>query len=69
MWRACTTRHPTSKASQRVRKPIEKAFGWAKSAAGLRKTRHRGLGRVSWFTNTMGAHKLVSLHKRLAETV
>jgi Transposase DDE domain len=57
-----TTRHAGYKASQRIRKRIEEAFGWAKSAAGLRKTRHRGLARVGWqFTFTMAAYNLVRL--------
>jgi hypothetical protein len=28
---------------QRIRKRVEEAFGWAKTVAGLRKMRHRGL--------------------------
>ena len=32
--------------SQRVRKRIEEIFGWAKEIGGLRRTKHRGLGRV-----------------------
>jgi len=64
-----TTRHASYQTSQRVRKRIEEAFGWAKSAAGLRKTRHRGLGRVGWqFTFTMAAYNLVRLPKLLAAT-
>ncbi len=52
-----------------MRKRIEEAFGWAKSAAGLRKTKHRGLGRVGWqFTFTMAAYNLVRLPKLLAAT-
>ena len=43
-----TTRHAGYKISQVIRKRIEEAFGWVKSAAVLRKTRHRGLGRVGW---------------------
>jgi transposase len=63
-----TTRHAGYKASQRIRKRIEEAFGWAKSAAGLRKTRHRGLGRVGWqFTFTMAAYNLVRLPRLLAD--
>jgi len=51
-----TTRHAGYKISQVIRKRIEETFGWAKSAAGLRKIRHRGLGRVGWqFTLTMAA--------------
>ncbi len=64
-----TTRHAGYKTSQKVRKRIEEAFGWAKSAAGLRKTKHRGLGRVGWqFTFTMAAYNLVRLPKLLVET-
>ena len=33
-----TTRHAGYRASQVVRKRIEEVFGWAKAAAGLRKT-------------------------------
>jgi hypothetical protein len=40
-----TTRHPGYAISQRLRKRIEEPFGWIKAAAGLRKTRHRGLRR------------------------
>ena len=32
-----TTRHPGYAVSQRIRKRIEEAFGWAKTVAGLRK--------------------------------
>ncbi len=54
-----TTRHAGYKASQVIRKRIEEAFGWAKSAAGLRKTRHRGLERVGWqFILAMAAYNL-----------
>jgi transposase len=64
-----TTRHAGYKTSQKVRKRIEEAFGWAKSAAGLRKTKHRGLGRVGWqFTFTIAAYNLVRLPKLLAAT-
>ena len=64
-----TTRHAGYKISQVIRKRIEEAFGWAKSAAGLRKTRHRGLGLVGWqFTLTMAAYNLIRLPKLLAAT-
>lgn len=63
-----TTRHPGYAASQRVRKRIEEGFGWIKSAAGLAKTRHRGLDRVGWmFTLTAAACNLIRLPKLLAE--
>ena len=63
-----TTRHPGYRASQIIRKRIEEVFGWAKAAAGLRKTRHRGLGRVGWqFTFTLAAYNLIRLPKLLAQ--
>jgi hypothetical protein len=35
---------------------VEEAFGWAKTVAGLRKMRHRGLVKVDWlFTLAMAA--------------
>ena len=44
-------------------------FGWIKSAAGLRKTSHRGIARVGWmFTLTATAYNLVLLPKLLAAT-
>lgn len=62
-----TTRHAGYALSQRIRKPIEEAFGWAKTVAGLRKMRHRGLPKVSWqFTLAMAAYNLVRLPKLLA---
>ena len=61
-----TTRHPGYAASQRIRKRIEEVFGWVKSSAGLRKTRHRGVGRAGWtFTLTVAAYNLVRLPKLL----
>ena len=41
-----TTRHSGYGVSQRIRKRIEEAFGWAKTVAGLRKMRHRVLPKV-----------------------
>ena len=62
-----TTRHAGYAISQRVRKRIEEPFGWIKAAAGLRKTRHRGLARVGWvITLTAIACNLVRLPKILA---
>jgi len=62
-----TTRHPGYAVSQRFRKRIEEAFGWIKTTGGLRKTRHRGLGRVGWiFTLTAAAYNLVRVPKLLA---
>jgi transposase len=64
-----TTRHPGYAISLRIRKRIEEAFGWAKTVAGLRKARHRGLPKVDWqFTLAMAAYSLVRLPKLLAVT-
>lgn len=65
-----TTRHPGYQVSMRIRKRIEEAFGWAKTIAGLRKMRHRGLPKVDWqFTLAMAAYNLVRLPKLLADSV
>ncbi|MBL8697929.1 MAG: IS5 family transposase [Alphaproteobacteria bacterium] len=57
-----TTRHVGYAASQRVRKRIEETFGWIKTTAGLRKTRHRGTARVGWmFTLAVSAYNLIRL--------
>jgi transposase len=62
-----TTRHPGYAVSIRIRKRIEEAFGWAKTVAGLRKMRHRGLPKVDWqFTLAMTAYNLIRLPKLLA---
>lgn len=62
-----TTRHPGYAVSLRIRKRIEEVFGWMKSSAGFRKTRHRGTDRVGWmFTLTAAACNLVRLPKLLA---
>jgi hypothetical protein len=58
--------HPGYALSLRTRKRIEEAFGWAKTVAGLRKARHRGLPKVDWqFTLAMAAYNLVRLPKLL----
>ena len=41
-----TTRQPGYAISQVKRKRVEEIFGWFKTVAGLRKTRHRGADRV-----------------------
>ncbi len=59
---ARTTRHPGYKISQRKRKRIEEWFGWLKTVAGLRKLRHRGVGKVDWiFTFACAAYNLVRM--------
>ena len=61
-----TTHHPGYAVSLRFRKRIEEAFGWAKTVAGLRKARHRGLPKIDWqFTFAMAAYNLVRLPKLL----
>lgn len=66
---ARTTRHPGYAVSQRVRKRIEEAFGWAKTIAGLGKVKQRGIGRVGFrFTFAMAAYNLVRLPRLFAET-
>jgi IS5 family transposase len=65
-----TTRHPGYAVSIRIRKRIEEAFGWAKTVAGLRKMRHRGLPKVDWqFTLAMTAYNLIRLPRLLANSV
>ena len=61
-----TTRHPGYAVSLRIRKRIEEAFGWAKTVAGLRKARHRGLPKIDGqFTFAMAAYNLVRLPRLL----
>src|SRR5579872_7071880 len=57
-----TTRHEGYAVSQRKRKRVEEIFGWIKTIAGLRKTKHRGRKRVGWmFTFAAAAFNLVRL--------
>jgi len=59
-----TTRHGGYATSRRKRKRIEEVFGWIKSSAGFRKTRHRGTARVGWmFTLNAAAYNLIRLPK------
>ena len=61
---------PGYAVSLRIRKRIEEAFGWAKTVAGLRKARHRGLPKIDWqFTFAMAAYNLVRLPKLLGAAV
>jgi hypothetical protein len=65
-----TTCHPGYVVSQRIRKRVEEAFGWAKTVAGLRKMRHRGLLKVDWqFTLAMAAYDVVRLPNLLASVI
>ncbi len=62
-----TTRHPGYEISQRKRKRVEEIFGWLKTVAGLRKTRHRGVARVGWmFSFALAAYNLVRMRNLLA---
>jgi transposase len=62
-----TTRHPGYTLSQRIRKRIEEPFGWIKTIAQLRKTRHRGTRRVGWlFILAVAAYNIVRIPKLLA---
>ena len=62
-----TQRHPGYAVSQRIRKRIEEVFGWVKSSAGFRQTRHRGRKRVaSCFDLAANAYNLIRLPKLLA---
>jgi IS5 family transposase len=45
---------------------VEEIFGWLKTVAGLRKTRHRGIARVGWtFTFAAAAYNLVRMRNLL----
>jgi IS5 family transposase len=62
-----TSRHPGYLVSQRRRKRVEEVFGWLKTVAVLRKTRHRGVLRVGWiFTLAAAAYNLVRIRNLVA---
>lgn len=57
-----TTRHEGYLISQKKRKRVEEIFGWLKTVALMRKTRHRGVMRVGWmFTFATAAYNLVRI--------
>lgn len=63
-----TTRHAGYAVSQRARKRVEEIFGWLKTVALFRKTRHRGVRRVGWlFTFAAAAYNLLRIRNVLAE--
>lgn len=67
---ARTTRQAGYSISQQRRKRIEEVFGWLKTIAMLRKTRHRGLLRVGWvFTFAATAYNLVRMRNLLSPAV
>ncbi len=64
------TRHDGYDVSQRKRKRVEEIFGWLKTVALMRKTRHRGTHRVGWlFTFALAAYNLVRMRNMLAVPV
>ncbi len=61
-----TTRHKGYGQSQKHRKKIEEAFGWAKTVGGMAQTMYRGVERVrSRFILTMAANNLARLPRLL----
>lgn len=66
-WR--TTRHPGYAVSQRIRKRIEEAFGWAKTIGGVAKLKVRGLARAdAAFAFKIIAYNLVRIPKLIGQT-
>ncbi len=64
-----TTSRDGYKVSQRRRKLVEEVFGWMKTVGGQRKTRYRGLWRVSWiFTFAAAAYNLVRMRTLTASS-
>lgn len=62
-----TTRHSGYALSQKKRKLIEEAFGWAKTIGGMARPMFRGTARLAFkFTLTMAAYDLIRLPKLLA---
>ena len=62
-----TTQHAGYQISQRKRKRVEEVFGWLKTIALLRQTRHRGRARVSWmFTFAAAVYNLVRIRNLTA---
>ena len=63
---ARTTRHPGYAMSQHARPRIERAFGWLKTIAGMRKVKLRGLPNVdTLFVFASAAFNLIRLPKLL----
>jgi transposase len=65
-----TTRHEGYRQSQKKRKLVEQVFGWMKTTAGLRKTKHRGRERVSWmFTLAAAAYNMIRIRNVMEATL
>ena len=57
-----TTRHAGYAISQGKRKRVEEIFGWLKTTATFRKSRHKGVKRIDWmFTFAVAAYNLVRM--------
>jgi IS5 family transposase len=67
---ARTTRHPGYAMSQHARPRIERAFGWLKTIAGLRKVKLRGLPNVDalfvFASAAFNIRRIVTLRARAA---
>lgn len=64
-----TLRHEGYGISQAARKRVEEIFGWLKTVGLMRKTRHRGLGRVGWmFRFTVAIYNLVRIRNLATAT-
>ena len=62
-----TTRHSGYAASQSRRAMIECIFGWGKQHGTMRKTKHRGIGRVAAnFLLNLIAYNLIRIPKLVA---
>jgi transposase len=65
-----TTRHRGYSLSQSRRPIIERAFGWLKTVAGMRKVKLRGLEKVSWlFQYAAAAYNLWRIPKLISAGV
>jgi transposase len=61
------THHVGYQVSQRKRKRVEEIFGWLKTVALMRKTRHRGTARVGWlFVFALAAYNLIRMRNLMA---
>jgi transposase len=64
-----TTRHDGYRHSQKKRKLVEQVFGWIKTTAGFRKTKHRGRDRVGWmFTFAAAAYNMIRIRNLMEAT-
>src|SRR5262249_13091841 len=65
---ARTTGHGGLRDQPAVRKPVEEIFGWLKTVALFRKTRHRGVRWIGWlFTFAAAVYNLVRIRNVLSE--